>query len=508
MTDPAVALRREGAPAGLRQLWRRAVLPVVDALAARLSGSGGGTGHDADADKHAALRLLIQQCARGVAASGDHRVLLPTGAGSRRGTDPFGLRIALCGNMANNAYATARAMRRLGYQADALVCENFFDDFVMSRPAWEEVEVEADSYAEALVRLPAWEPPPFVRNFTYDPEFGLEFCLSLPGAAAARRLYAERCGVELPEDVGFLLAQMMSHWPYIAALADYDIAVFMAGPMMLAPFCPIPFACYPVGGDRFITPFQENLPGLLTRAGYRRSSAVFMSAPHFSEWYDRLGVTDRCALSDYFIDTDSYHPGDEPELRREWSERVGGDTFIVSTCRQSWPDKGNDRVIAAFARLAPRYPGLRLVFVEWGDDVARSRSLAARLGVGENLLWLKLASKPLTARRQRAADIIVDQLVMASFGTCIMESMAAAKPVIARQDASDMAAPGYEPPPIVAAASEEEVVVALERCLDPDFCRERGEAGRRWMLHWCSHETKAGRFAEQLATIVDRARGA
>lgn len=494
---------------GLHSLFRRRSTPIAteeEAAPIAAEQSGGEDNREIIEDPHEISDLLIAITARSIAASGDHRILLPTETAAAEMVDPRRLRIALCGNMANNAYSIARAMRRLGYPADALISEAFFDNFVMSRPAWEEVEVEGDSYDDALSKLPDWTQPPFVRAFEYDQEFGTRCAKSLSGLGEVRELYRGRFGIELPEDLALLLAQMMGHWPYIAALADYEIAVFMAGSMMLAPFCPIPFVLYPVGGDRFIAPFEESLPGLLTRAAYRRSSAIFMSAPHFKEWYDRLGVTERCVLSDYFIDTDVYCPGEEAALRGSWTGRVGGETFIVSTCRQSWANKGNDRLIRAFGSLLETHGGVRLVFTEWGDDVERSKELASQLGITDKVLWLPLASKPVTARRQRAADIVVDQLRMASFGTCIMESLAAGKPVVARQLEPDMTSDDYEAPPVIAASTEAEVGAALERCLDPAFRRARGAAGRQWMLRWCSHETKAGRFAEQLAGIVNRAR--
>ena len=452
------------------------------------------------------MSTAIVTAARAVAASGDHRIVLPVEASRRPVSDAARLRIALCGNMANNAYVMGRALRRLGFAVDVLIDEAFFDHFIMNRPDWEEVEVEIGSIAEALAALPRWPAPNWVRKVAHDQEFGQRFSGTFEGVVAARAQYRSRFGSTLPDDLALLLAQIMSHWQYIAALRDYDVAVFMGAPMMLAPFCAAPYAFYPVGGDRVITPFEESLVGLLTRAGYRRSNAVLMSAPHFKEWYDRLGVTDRCIMSDFFIDTDIYRPGEEAELRRSWTECVGGDVFIVSTCRQSWLYKANDRLIRAFAGLHLKHSALRLVLTEWGDDVERTKELAAQLGLARKILWLPLGSKPVVARRQRAADIVVDQLAMASVGTCMMELMAAGKPVIARYEPPDMPAAGYEKPPLVGANSESEVAEAIERCLDPGFRSAAGMAGRQWMLRWCSHETKAARFVEQLAAIVEHAR--
>lgn len=450
---------------------------------------------------------LVPSMARGLAAGGDQRILLPIGGDRPRSFDGKSLRVVLCGNMANNSYCIARAMRSLGYQVDVLISDQFFDTFVMNRPEWEELEIEAASYDDALSKLPRWTPPAYVRAFGYDQHYGQRFARSFSGVTEASRLYNEKFKRTLPGDMALLLAQIMGHWPYISALGDYDVAVFMGAPIMLAPFCPIPYAVYPLGGDRFITAFEENLPGFLTRAGFRRSSAVLMSAPNFREWYDRLGVIDRCEMNDYFIDTDVYGPGDEGGLRSEWGRRIGGDFYIVSTCRQSWEYKGNDVLFRAFARLAERQPGIRLVLTEWGDDVEKSKSLVSELNIDSKVLWLPLGSKPIVARRQRAADVIVDQLSMASFGTCIMESMAAAKPVIARYEAPDMPAEQYEPPPILSASTEQSVLSRLEQCLDTAFKIDRGKASRDWMLKWCSHHTKASKMIDQLEAMVWRARG-
>lgn len=455
----------------------------------------------------AALKLrqsaTLLATARAFAASGDHRILFPTERSAAQSIEPRHLRIGLYGNMANNAFIMARAMRRCGYQAD-VVLSDFFDASILNRPVWEAVEFEVPWRQLNEFPIPAWDAPAYVRSFKYDQEFGQEIAAREDALEFVTRMFKDAFDCTLPADVSYLLSSCAAHWAYIRSFADYDILVFMGGPMMVAPFSPIPYALYPLGGDRTITPFEETLIGLLTRAAYGRSHAVFMSAPYFKEWYDRLGVTSRCAMSDFFIDTDVYAPGSEPELRGQWSEAVGGEVFVFQTCRQSWQYKGNDKLIRAFAEVHEKLAEMRLVLTEWGDDIELTRSLARELGVVNKIWWVPLASKPLVARRQRAADIVVDQLVMPSFGTSIMESMAAEKPVIANFSIPDMPAACYKPPPLVVASSVSGVVAALQLLASSVRRTEIGNAGRAWIIEFCGHEAAVPKFVQQLLEIVSR----
>jgi glycosyltransferase involved in cell wall biosynthesis len=443
--------------------------------------------------------------ARALAGSGDHRIVLPTEPSREPRLALRDMRIGLFGNTANNAFILARILRGQGFRAD-VVLSDFFDHFILNRPTWEVLEFETSWEGLADYRPTTWTPPDFVHSCEYDQQFGQEVANSDNGEEQMTRLYRDAFGVMPAADLARLLAANAAHWPYIRSFRNYDVLVFLGGPTIVAAFSPTPYVIHANGSDLTITAFEETLNGLLARAAYRRCHAIWISAPYFRQWYDRIGVSDRCVLSDFFIDTDLYGPGAEEELRRSWRQRIGGELFLLSVCRQSWMFKGNDRLIRAFARLVERYPELRLVLTEWGTDVRLTSDLAAACGVADRILWLPIASKPVVARRQRAADIVVDQLVMASIGTSIMESMAAGKPVIARHEDPDMPAFDYDPPPLVAASSDAEVANAIERLVDPELRRQAGSAARAWMLRWCSHKTKAPVFVQQLARVTGVAR--
>ncbi|WP_218137207.1 hypothetical protein, partial [Vibrio cholerae] len=77
--------------------------------------------------------------------------------------------------------------------------------------------------------------------------------------------------------------------------------------------------------------------------------------------------------------TDTYGPQPEPGLREAWKRKVGGETFILSVCRQSWEWKGNNIFLQAFARA--NNPDLRLVLMGWGPDMEKSQELVNTLGI-------------------------------------------------------------------------------------------------------------------------------
>ncbi len=145
---------------------------------------------------------------------------------------------------------------------------------------------------------------------------------------------------------------------------------------------------------------------------------------------------------------------------------------------------------------------MRLVLTSWGKDLARSRALVEELRIAEKTLWLPIASKPIVRARQQAADIMVDQLTMGSFGTSVVESLAAGKPVVMRLEPPHMALGGYQLPPVISATSEEEVSAALAELAEPRRRDDIGRRGRDWAVANRSYATRAEPFARELVEMV------
>lgn len=435
----------------------------------------------------------LLSAARGVAASGRHRVIDPTKVGLA-GTK---LRIGFVGNLANNAYGFVRSLRRLGHDAELVVEDGGLDAFVMNRPFWEELEVECRSYEEGARHEMRWKSPPFVKHAQYDEALGARFAGRWRAVPEVQALYKEAFGIELPSDRALLLAQRMSHWPLLLAMKDYDVIQLSSGAISLGPFCPKPYVVFPTGGDLFSSPFEETFPGFLMRAGYLGADHVLLCETNYPGYLDRLSNTRLRSYSPLMLDTVVNAPGDAESLRAKWRAATGGSRFAVGICRQAWDWKGSDRMLHGFARFARTEAGKRwrLVLLEWGSDVTKSKALVKELSLEAEVIWEPLCSKPTLRERQRAADVVVDQFVMEGYGTSVLESLAAGKPVIMAPQPLEAAASLIgEPPPFSGATSAEEIADALAR-LDDDAVRNaQGEASLAWVRKHHGPESTAPKY--------------
>jgi acetyltransferase-like isoleucine patch superfamily enzyme/glycosyltransferase involved in cell wall biosynthesis len=436
------------------------------------------------------FELRVVAAARALAADGDHRVVLPTDA-LRLHKEPGELKIGLFGNLANNAYIFAKCLRRLGYDAELVIEDGWFDAFLLNRPFWEDVEAECSSlaadgtsaYEEGLAHEGQWMPPGFVRRVAYDADLHARYQGRYSAIPEVQRLYREAFGLDLPADRALVLAQLMGHWPYLLAVQQYDVIQFSGASIGMAAFCPRPYVVFPTGGDLFISPFEENLPGLMVRAAYRGADAIAFCEVNYPEYLDRVAPGRPRYFVPMMVDTETYRPGEEPAIRARWQGAAGGQCFLLSVCRQSWQWKANDRLIRAFARFHQRPEGepWRLVLMGWGPDLEKTRQLIGQLGLERKVVWEPLCSKPLLRRRQRAADLVADQFVMPGYGTSVLESMAAGKPVVMAP--ADRSSQSYldDPPPFVGASTEEEILAALSRMSDAAARAARGQESLAWV---------------------------
>jgi hypothetical protein len=73
------------------------------------------------------------------------------------------MKIAVYGNLANNAYIHARLLRRAGADAE-MVIDPVERGFVMSDPRWEDLDLELPSNDLSSDALPATSLPEWVRD--------------------------------------------------------------------------------------------------------------------------------------------------------------------------------------------------------------------------------------------------------------------------------------------------------------------------------------------------------
>ena len=196
-----------------------------------------------------------------------------------------------------------------------------------------------------------------------------------------------------------------------------------------------------------------------------------------------------------------YAPGYErlsvPEMcnRTHWghlfaSIRKSVDFMMVSHGRHFWGEadnpntKGNDKLLGGWAIFCARTPKVKkkLVLIEYGRDVDRSRAYVRELGIQESVAWL-----PKMYRKDLMPGLFMADMVAAEFehswmtSGVLYEALVASKPILAYRE--DKLYRDHYPDlyPIYNARSPEEIAHRLEECCgDAERGREIGRQGRRW----------------------------
>jgi glycosyltransferase involved in cell wall biosynthesis len=446
------------------------------------------------------FQLRVLQVARGCAADQDFRQMLPMKPNRAIITGKT-LIVGYFGNIANNAYIFTKCLNRLGYQAELVLEDGFLDQFLMNRPFWEELEIECQEYEEALPKESDWQQPTYVKRVCYDPALQAQYANRYSAIPEVKALYQSHFEKELPDDIAFLLAQQMGHWPYLLAMNAYDIVQLSGAAISLGIFCPKPYVVFPTGSDLYISPFQETLFGLLMRCGYRRAQKLMVCESTYPAYLKRLGI-EHPDTTPMLVDDEKYAPNPSPTLRQIWVDAMGGSKFILMACRQSWQWKGNDAFLKGFAQIHEQHPEWRLLLCGWGPDLEKSKALVQELGLSSKISWLPLLSKTNLQRVQATVDMVVDHAVKYAYGTSVLESMSTETPVFLRLwEGVDQF---VEPPPMLRYDDLSEIPEKLSYWLsNPEALKEQGKLSRSWLQRVHGSEAMASRYTQIYADVLN-----
>jgi len=109
---------------------------------------------------------------------------------------------------------------------------------------------------------------------------------------------------------------------------------------------------------------------------------------------------------------------------------TGNVVLAVARMAASEQYKGIDRLIEAVAQLRTQVPGLHLVVIGGGDDLARHVKLATALGVAGQVRFFDNLSREEIAACYSKADVFAMPSTGEGFGLVFLEAMAFAKPLI------------------------------------------------------------------------------
>ncbi|HEY8139807.1 MAG TPA: glycosyltransferase family 4 protein [Nitrososphaera sp.] len=381
------------------------------------------------------------------------------------------MRILILGNMANDGYAVAKELRKMNKDVDLAVNSS---DFGMALPEWEDAELShgIDPYlADGNTMRKYWIRPPWIRYFDF-----------------MNRTHWKNQ----------LWGKIKSRIDVIKMMREYDIVETHVPFSIYSQFSGVPYVVYDAGWIRYF-PYSRGIRDKLARRGYSKAKSIIITNPDTFEISDGLPYLDKKKIffSPFAIDTDKYRPMDARELRSQYAK--DDEILLFSPSRQSWKEKGNDKMIRAFARFAKQMPGSKFIMVAWSEDEQNSKSLVESLGISDKIIWIKPVPKNQLIRYYNAADIILDQFVLGSWGTSTPEAMACGKPVLMFYKKEYILRAFGKEPPILSSLSDDDIYSNLLKIAkDPEYAADMGNKSREWIIETHSSRVVAQRHLEIL----------
>jgi glycosyltransferase involved in cell wall biosynthesis len=413
------------------------------------------------------------------------------------------VRVHFVGNVANNHYVLAKAMRKHGIEARL-----FYDQ---DAPATDLPEMDDP---DVRLQRPDWLRP-YPRQF---------------------RLWQQRDRVAL----GLL-----------REIADCDILHAHGVELIWAARTGKPFVFHPYGGD-FSAWTSYNRDSLIRwrpwpplpilphvtlplkmRGAMQRASAIALGW-HNNMWrrgyqvLRALGLEDRVVRIHLGIDVEKFIPCQPGHKDAKLAALLPGRQIerpmIFHPTRQMLRNPGskrgykaNDRLYRALARLARDGAKFTLVLVERGGlDEREAKRMLADLGIAQRAVWVDMIPRYRLVEWFQTADITVESFFTGAIGGVPLESMACATPVmmhLKREASPEDQGIFYDPgglypalPPLIEASTEDEILRALrENLAAPSRLAEIGRAGRDWVVTYNSADAVARKFESVYEAVLSGA---
>jgi glycosyltransferase involved in cell wall biosynthesis len=408
-------------------------------------------------------------------------------------------------NMAQNMYKWGRLARKYGAHAELFLHPQ--DETALSDPCWEEFDGE---FADLLngkgfkAAYPDIRPSIPCHTIPMDDE-GLLGNFNLFTSGNRKLLLRQ-----LAQSPGLRHEPLLAYqgvYPYYAfarRLSAFDV-IYSASHPIAAYLSGKPYCYFAVGGDIQWDCGRGDSYGEIMLLGVNAARFLMVSNPHALGHSRRLGLTNGVYLP-YPMDSERYSPG-QGRFRSEWEARFGGSVYVLTTSRLDSEEKGyGDTFFQAVVKIARLRPGVRCIFLAWGNHAEEFKQRIADSGLGQQLIVMMPTGKRRLIEYYRSCDIVLDQLVYGYFGATALEAAAIGKPVVMKQR-KEHYGPLYDGDvaPISNVNNPAELEQALLTLIDnPERCRELGVAMRAWLVRNHGEETMTPRLLAMLRLTADR----
>ena len=242
-----------------------------------------------------------------------------------------------------------------------------------------------------------------------------------------------------------------------------------------------PYIAFEHGTIREI-PFENSAIGRLTALAYRKADLVFITNADNLEAVKKLGLKNYLALP---------HPLDNFwHLKFRNVSKDKNQKILFCPVRHDWKIKGIDLYIHALPKIVKKtHSKIKLIFLEWGMDVEKSKNLIRKLHLEKNILWLKPLPRHQFIYWFHKSAIVLDQLILPSMGGITAEAMQAGKPVLTsyKHETNKWMFP--EKPPILEVHTKKEIVDSILKLLNnPELAQKIGKSGQKWFAKYHSKQ--------------------
>ncbi len=348
--------------------------------------------------------------------------------------------VAHFGNMANDAFPVVEELQASGEDVHLYIS---LPTHVTALPQW-----ELNGFEMAEIGDP-YSPNMNVLNRGYEQPEWLHF-FKLKGNALSRLN---------------MLRRIMGQYDLIVAHTPFFLYTYLFRARY------IPFEAGTIRYFNQGTRLQDRVRFRLMEQSYRHARMVLMTNPDTLDLCERYKV--HWEFIPFAINMKRYSPMK--------TEDLGYENVIFCFSRHVWPEKGQDRLIRAFARFVKDNKDSLLVFSERGEDLAKSKALIERVGIQEHVKWIPLMSKPYLVEWINKATVVADQFTLGSSGTAGLEAMACGKPLIIYLSKRHFDRLYPEFPPVLNARTDDEILQALNVCTDRKAREELGRKSREWV---------------------------
>lgn len=328
-------------------------------------------------------------------------------------------------------------------------------------------------------------------------------------------------------------------------LAQYDIVMVSSNGPVFSQFTSRPVCFYVTGGDLTVMPFPldksplsgdlryrigELIGSVWQRRGIRRATEIWTQPfSPFVDALERLQVEEARIKPLYFplildsatfaFDGQARHTADEG-MRRIAQERK----FILFhpsrlmmndhphlKAKGQW--KRNDLLLEGYAKFLARTgakdAALVLLDRSASTEIERAKAIIERLGIGEHVFWLK-APRALGFTRAEMiklyslADVVADDFGIGWFGSVVLEGLSISRPVISYVDEAvmDQLYPWH---PILSPRTADEVGNHLALLYtQPSYRSAVGQKGREWIEQFHAPQSASQLYVEQICQLAER----